>query len=134
MKLLRHWKILLTLTLVFGAGTVTGTVWTHLRFKHAFERGCKFENWTGDAMNLLQQKLNLTPEQQPKVRAILEDTGQQIKESFGKTVRESGGILVQSWRRVEQELTPEQRVIHQRMCQEFRDGLKQKLNIDLPEK
>lgn len=133
MKFLRHWKLLLVLMLVFGAGTVTGTVLTHLGFKHAFERGFQFQNWTAGAMNVLQKKLNLTPEQQPKVRAIVEDTGQQIKASLGRTIQESGGIMVRSWRRMDQELTPEQRVIHQRLCQEFRDRLKQKLSIDLPE-
>jgi len=133
MKRLRHWKLLLALALVFGAGAVTGTVWTHLKFKRAFEWGFESENWVNAAMDHLQGKLELTTDQQPKVRAILEDTGQQIKAKLGQTVEESGEIIVQSWRRTSQELTPEQREIFQRMCQAFRDRLKQKLNIELPE-
>jgi len=133
MKILVHWKIVLAFVLVFAAGAVTGTAWTRWQFKRAFERGFTLEHFTASAMDALQKKLNLTPQQQPKIRAIVEDMAQQFKAAFGKTTKESGGILVESWRRVDQELTPEQRTIHARMKQEFRGALKKHLNIDLPE-
>jgi len=133
MKILAHWKIVLAFVLVFAAGAVTGSAWTHWQFKHAFEKGFTLEHFTAGAMGALQKKLNLTPQQQPRIRAIVEDMGQQFKATFGKTTKESGNILVESWRRVDQELTPEQRTIHAQMKQEFRGALKKHLNIDLPE-
>jgi len=132
MKAIKHWKVFLVLVLVFAAGGVTGVVGTSLHFKHAFEWCLKQENWTAEAMKHIQKELNLTPEQQPKIRAIVEDTGRQIKGKFGQAVKESGEVLVGAWRRINQELTPEQRVIHQRKCQEFREGLKKALDIELP--
>lgn len=124
MKILAHWKIVLALVLMFAAGAVTGSAWTHWQFKRAFEKGFTLEHFTARAMNALQKKHNLTPQQQPKIRAIVEDMAQQFKATFGKTTKESGGILVKSWRRVYSELTPEQRTIHAQMKKEFRGALK----------
>jgi Spy/CpxP family protein refolding chaperone len=132
MNALKHWKVFLALILVFGAGTITGSVLTVVHFKHAFERGLTAENWTAQAMKFMQKELKLTPEQRPKIRAILEDTGREFKGTFGQAIRESGTNLVTCWQRIDRELTPEQRVIHQRKCQEFRQGVKKLLSVDLP--
>ncbi len=132
MKILKHWKVILAIILVFGAGGVLGSALTVVHFKRAFERGFTVANWTAEGMKFMQKELKLSPEQQPKIRAILADTGGQFKESFGRAIRESGTNLVASWHRADQELTPEQRVIYQRKCQEFRETLQKKLKIELP--
>ena len=132
MKALKHWKVVLALALVFTAGAVTGSVWTTMCFKHAFERHLQLDTWTADVMNYMQKELKLTPEQRPKIRAIIEDTGRRFQGTFGQAIDESGRILVDSWRRIDQELTPEQRVIEQRNRQKFREGVKKALKIDLP--
>jgi len=132
MKLLQHWKILLVLALVFAAGAVSGIVGTHLKFKKAFENSFNPDIWVSRTVADLQARLKLTPEQQPKIRAIVEESVFQIKKSFGTAIHETGEIIVQSWSRVDQELTPEQLVIHQKLCQEFREGLKKKTSIELP--
>ena len=82
MKILKYWKVFLALVLVFAAGAITGAVCTTLSVRHAFERGLKLENWTADAMKFEQKELKLTPEQQPKIRAILEDAGRQFGGAF----------------------------------------------------
>jgi hypothetical protein len=131
--LFRHWKIVLGLVLVFAAGAVTGSVFTHIATKRAFERGLKFENWTAAVMAHLEKKLNLTPDQKPKVREIVEDMGKQLQGAFSKTLEESGRIVVQSGKRIDQVLTDEQRAIHAKEKKQFRAGLKKVLNLDLPE-
>lgn len=109
-----------------------GSALTVVHFKHAFERGFTVENWTAEGMKFMQKEVKLTPEQQPKVRAILSDTGEQFKKSFGQAIHESGTNLVISWHRIDRELTPEQRTVYQKKCQEFREMLRQKLKIELP--
>lgn len=133
MKALRHWRVILAVVLVFAAGGVTGAVVTTLSFKRAFERGFDVENKTTKVMKELQRDLNLTPDQQPKIRAILIDTGHQFEKSFGQAMKESVTNLVASWKQVERELTPEQRVIFRHKCEKFREGSKKGgLKIDLP--
>jgi hypothetical protein len=133
MKAPKHWKVILTVLLVFAAGAVTGSVATTVHLKRAFERSLSVENWTNEGMKFLRKKLVLTPEQQPKIRAILQETGEQCGSSFGYAVRISGTNLVASWHRIEQELTPEQRTVYRAECQKFRDELKKGLKIDLPQ-
>jgi Spy/CpxP family protein refolding chaperone len=134
MKLFKSWKLILMLVLVFAAGATSGVAWTHLQFKRAFEGCLKYESWTTQVMNHLQKKLNLTPEQQPKARAIVEETGLKLKATFGKTMKETGVILVDSWRSMDAVLTPEQRAIHDQMTDEFRKDVKKALDFDLPSK
>jgi len=132
MKILKHWKVILTIVLVFAAGAVTGSVGTVLKFKYAFERGLSVQGWNSQVMGILQKELKLTPEQQPKIRAIVQETGQEFGQTFGQAIRVSGTNLVVFWHRLDQVLTPEQRVIHHQKCDEFRGKVKQALQIDLP--
>src|SRR5262245_53306411 len=132
MNALRHWKVLLTIILVFAAGGVTGSIVTVLHFKRAFEHGFDVENKTAEVMKEMQRDLKLTPEQQPRIKAILTETGHKFETSFGQAMRESGTNMVASWKQIEKELTPEQRAIFQRKCQKFREGVKKNLKVDLP--
>lgn len=132
MKALRHWKVILVLLLVFAAGAVLGGVVTMRFCKQAFARGFDVEHKVAGIMNDLQRDLQLTPEQRPKLKAILLDTGHRLEGNFGRAMRESGTNVVATWRQIEAELTPDQRAIFQRKCQKFRDGVKQDLKIDLP--
>ena len=132
MKILKNWKVILAIVLVFGAGVVIGSVLTVLKFKYALERGFTVENYNAMTMRFLQKELKLTPEQEPKLRAIVEETGQQFGQSFGQAIRVSGTNLVTSWQRIDQVLTPNQRVIFRSKCQEFRQKLKEGPKIELP--
>ena len=132
MKILRDWKVIVAFVLVFGAGSVTGSVLCFMHFKHAFERAFTVENWTSAAMGFLQKELKLTPEQEPQVGAIVHETGEQFGQAFGQAIRVSGTNLVASWGRIDRVLTPSQRVIYHQKNEEFRKNLKKGLNIDLP--
>jgi len=132
MSIFKSWKVIAVVALVFVAGVVTGWALSVVHFKHAFERGFSVENWTSTTMGILQKELKLTPEQQPKVRAIVQETGEQFGQSFGQAIRISGTNLVDSWHRIDQVLTPDQQAIHERKCEEFREKVKKGLKIDLP--
>jgi hypothetical protein len=132
MNFLTRWKVILVIILVFAAGGVTGSVSTVAFLKLKFARGFNVESKIAREMQELQKELHLTPEQQPKIKAILLDTGHKFETSFGQAMRESGTNTVESWKLIEKELTPEQRVIFQRRCQKYRDEIKNTLKVDLP--
>jgi hypothetical protein len=133
MNIARSWKLALALGLVFAAGGVTGSVVTTLAIKHAFESSMRFENWTEHVTAHLEKRLQLSDQQTPKVRAIVDAMGPQLRAVFTKAVQDSGQILVESSRRIDEELTPEQRAQHAAMKREFRAHLKERLGVDLPE-
>jgi hypothetical protein len=132
MNIFKHWKVIVAVILVFAAGGVTGSVGTIVYLKQHFARGFNVESKTAREMQELQKELNLTPVQQPKIKAILLDIGHKFESSFGLAMRESATNTVESWKLVEKELTPDQRVIFRRRCQKYREEIKNTLKVDLP--
>jgi len=132
MKLLRYWKIILVLVLLFVAGVVSGSVATHQVIKRGFERALNFENWKAGVMHVLQSKLKLTPEQHQKIAVLVDERGREIKAEFGKSFNESGRILVHLQKDIDQQLTPQQRAVHDEMKRDLRSDLKRKFNFELP--
>jgi hypothetical protein len=133
MKLLRYWKVVVGLTLVFAAGVVSGSVATHQMLKRGFARALNFQRWKTGVVHVLQSKLSLTPEQRQKIAVLVDQRGQEVRGEFSRTFQESGRIMVQLQKEIDQELTPQQRAIHDRMKREFRAELKKRFNYDLPE-
>jgi hypothetical protein len=133
LKLLRYWKIVLGLLLVFGAGAVSGVVGTHYVIKHGIEKALNFEHWKAGVMQVLQTKLNLSSEQHAKIETLLEENGREMHTTFSRTFNDCGHILVRLQCQIDQELTPQQRLIHEQMKQQLRAELKKKFNFDLPQ-
>jgi hypothetical protein len=133
MKLLRYWKIITGLTLVFAAGAVTGSVATHHFIKRGFDRAMNFDAWKAGIMGTLQSKLSLTPVQHETIAVLVDQRGREVRGTFSRTFNECGHILVQLQHQIDQELTPAQRDVHDQMKREFRAELKKKFNFDLPQ-
>ena len=129
----RYWKIGAALFVVFVAGAVTGSVGTHLWISHRLKTAFDYDQWKKGVMQVLQSKLNLTPDQHEKIAALVDAHGQEIRRSFAKAFEESGHTIVRLQMGVDQLLTPEQRTIHAQMKREFRAELKRRFNADLPE-
>lgn len=132
MRVLRYWKIVLGLVLVFGAGAVTGSVATHQVIKRGIERALNFERWKAGVMQELQTRLNLTPPQHQKIAALVDQHGREIRGLFSRTFNDCGQVLVQLQREIDRELTPQQREIHDQMKRGLRAELKKRFNYDLP--
>ena len=132
MKFLKHWKAILVLVLVFAAGGAAGSALTVAHFRSAFIESFRAEHWVDEAMKAMNRDLSLTVDQQAPIRIIVGDTVSEFGNSFGFAIRESGTNLVAAWNRIDPILTPDQRVIHQQKIQEFRDGVKKAMQIDLP--
>lgn len=133
MKVLAYWKIIAGLLVVFAAGAVTGSVGTHEFIKHGVKRALNFENWKAGVMHTLQDKLKLTPEQHQKISAIVDDNGHDIHQCFAHAFGDSGHIVVRLQKQIDQQLTPEQKLIHAQMKRDFRAELKKRFNFELPE-
>ena len=132
MKRRFRWQLVAVLVLVFLAGGVAGSMTTVVLLKRGLVQGLKFEHWTDAVMRTLRKDLQLTLEQEPRVRALVETTGRQLKATLDEGIAESGRIVVELGRNLDRELTPEQRPIRQRKEDEFRQRLKEDLEIELP--
>lgn len=132
MKPNRPWKIIAALVLAFIAGGFAGGFITGLRIQRAFEKSLQFENWAAETEASLSRKLSLAPEQRSETHVIIQDMEKEFRSIFGRTFRESGDLIVQSGRRLDKLLNPEQRAIHAEMKAELRRNLKRDLKLDLP--
>jgi hypothetical protein len=130
---MRYWKIVLSLLLVFAAGAVTGSVVTHQAIKRGVEHALNFERWKSGVMGVLQSKLKLSEEQHHKIEALVDAKGRDIRAAFSRAFDESGHDLVRLQVQIDQELTPNQRVVHAQMKRDFRAELKKRFNFNLPE-
>ena len=127
----RKWKFVGALCLVFAAGMVVGALATGIAVKRAFARSLRFETWTDRTSSMLKKRLELTEAQDQKVHAIVVEMGGQLKSTFGKAIAESGVSFVEYERRIDAELTPEQKIRHEKLKHDFRAAMK-KINLDLP--
>ena len=133
MKVFRYWKIILGLTLVFAAGAVSGGVATRYLLARGLSKALNFDHWKAGTMQVLQDKLKLSPDQHQKIEKLVDERGHEIRATFGTTFHQCGHIMVQLQHEIDQELTPQQREIHEEMKRGFRAELKKKFNFDLPD-
>lgn len=108
MILLRHWKMILGLMAIFGAGVGTGGVGAILLLVRNFTTPVPAQKWVDDRMTEFDRKLKLTPEQKSKIRPIMEAAVEQFRaigrESFERIIATAG----QAHEDIANELTPEQ--------------------------
>ena len=131
MKLL-HWKIIVGLVLVFGAGMVVGAVATGAMIHRAFARSVQFDRWTTKTTDILAKKLHLSPEQRVQVQVIVEATGQKLRRTFTMAINESGQTIMASSREMDKLLTPEQQAANREFLANFFRPWK-KLGLTPPE-
>jgi hypothetical protein len=129
-KLPRHWKLFLALFLVFGAGVTTGSVVTLLHFKRNFQKALRYETWIEGSMKSLEKKLGLTPDQLPQVQSLVDQTGQEVRNHLSVAATNCVVSLVRFGDRLDSQLSPEQRAVHQQMRIEFREGVRKTLHMD----
>lgn len=132
MNTLKVWKMVLLLVLVFLAGGVTGSVVTSFLGKRALARAFNFDLWPDGIVRALEERMTLSAGQKTKVQEIGEDLAKKMKNTLNNAIAESGRIIVDAQQQIDQVLTPEQRIIHAQMKEEFRTHLKEGLNVTLP--
>jgi hypothetical protein len=132
MMMPRWWKIVLVLALVFGAGVMAGLAWSTMQAHRGFMKALEYEHWVEGGVDHLRKELSLTPEQLPKVRALVEKAGQRIKANLKECGSECLGILDEFDDELAAELTVEQKAIQQAKRAEFREHVKTFLGLEAP--
>ena len=110
MKFLRHWKMLLGLMAIFGAGVGTGGVGTFVVIYKLVTSPVSTQRWTNARLSELETKLKLTPEQKTKIRPIVERTANRFREIGSEAFEKIFTTALQAHAEVARELTPEQQV------------------------
>lgn len=124
MRVLRHWKMILGLVAIFGAGCFTGVVALALfAFSHPSPE--TLNRWVNYRFKEYERRLKLTPEQHDKIKPIIQKTREQIRAIARNGCDQALPVLNDAHHQIEAELTPAQRVefekISGEMLQRLRD-------------
>ena len=107
----RSWKIILTLAAIvlvsFSSGFLAGSKNKQVELRQRFDPS----HWNVYAMNTLNEKLDLTVEQQERIQAIIDQTVNDMKSVHQDTVKKTSQLVDELLAAVDKELTPEQRTI-----------------------
>jgi hypothetical protein len=108
-SLLRHWRLILGLVVVFLAGGVTGSVLTLGAVHRRYQQLQHPDTWGPRTLAWLHRELKLTPEQEEQARPIVdEEVGELVRLRDGAD-KDRRVIIGRMLLRVAEHLTPEQR-------------------------
>jgi len=127
MNPLNHWKIILTMLAIFTAGTVTGSMVTVRVIKNVVTQRTAPDYWATGLMREYERRLELTPAQTPKVRAVVERAGSELRRVRTTVGTEIAQVVRAAQEDVARELTPEQLVKFGELRREQRQRFLQRL-------
>jgi Spy/CpxP family protein refolding chaperone len=126
------WKLVLLLSGIFVTGAVAGGVVAMRYVRHAMPRHASPEQWGPARLKRLSEQLNLTPDQEEKLRPIvrrdMEDLGRIRASSFTESKR----IFERMEHDIAEVLTPEQREKFEQMNRERREHLQRLMMMKEP--
>jgi predicted HNH restriction endonuclease len=125
-----NWKIVLSLVAIFVTGAITGSFITLVVGKYEVHRQSDPHKWVELTMGRWRTRLRLSDDQERKLRPIVEETVNDLRNLRSLDLRETDDILARAQERIEPELTERQRRKFQRMREERRRRLRDWLNID----
>ena len=134
MNPLNHWKIILTMLAIFATGTVTGSMVTVRVIKGVIARRTAPDYWVAGLMREYERRLELTPEQSPKVRVIVERAGSELRRVRATVGTEIAQVVRTAQEDVARELTPEQLVKFDELRRDQRQRLLERLSNAPPPK
>lgn len=124
MRILRHWKMILGLTALFGAGFVSGAIGLLVvAVNHPTPEA--LNRWVNFRFREYEHRLKLTPEQKVKVRPIVQNTREQVRAVARTAIEQSVPILDQAQMQIAAELTPEQKAEFEKMNRETMKRLRE---------
>jgi len=117
MRLLRHWKMIIGLGALYGAGCVTGFVlllWVAVHNPTPEQ----LNRWVNVRFKDYEKRLKLTPEQKEKIKPIVQNTRDQVRAITRLSVEQTLPVLDDAQHKIELELTPQQRVEFEKISRE----------------
>ena len=109
------WKITLVLLAIVlvsaGAGGIVGAK----LMQHLLKRKHTPETWNQSVMHVLQRNLRLTPEQTPKVQAMIDSGVEEMKRIRLETIVKTDAVIDHLVLEADTELTPEQQAELQKL-------------------
>jgi len=108
---------------IFIAGAVFGSALTIGIGRRVIERTKNPAIWNVEAMRRLDHRLDLTPEQRERVRPILVEMAQRMREVRIASRREWTAIIQDTRDRLRAELTPAQQVEFDKLAARTRENL-----------
>jgi len=127
-----RWKIVLTLFAIFVAGAVTGGFLTIRAMKYEMPRRIEVPPGTPFSVDRWLAHLHLTPDQDQKLRPIIEQVDNELRNLRALDLREIEGILDRAQDRMNAVLTPDQRERLRQMLEERKQRLEQWFNVPEP--
>jgi Spy/CpxP family protein refolding chaperone len=132
MNAIGRWKIVLTLIAIFVAGAVTGGFLTIRAMKYEMPRRIQVPPGTPFSVDRWLAHLHLTPDQDQKLRPIIEQADNELRNLRALDLREIEGILDRAQDRMNAVLTPAQQERWQQMLEERKQRLEQWFNVPEP--
>src|ERR1700736_1255767 len=114
MNLASRWKVAFLVLASFVAGAVTGAFLVMASAKNEMRRERDPLRWFSNTPDRWRTEMKLTPEQDQKIRPILQEIDNELTNRRAVDLRETEGILSRGEDRIAAILTPEQRQqVHQ---------------------
>ena len=109
MRLFRHWKMVMGLMAIFGAGVGTGGIGTVVALHRIFTRPQPQDTWVNARLVDLERHLKITPEQKQRIRPIVQSAGLRIRDIGSDSYERIVTVAQETLEEISRELTPEQR-------------------------
>ena len=105
----KPWKVILAFTGIFVAGILVGGMLVLGWGKNTAQRSPMGEQFGPQLMQRLVTQLDLTPEQQTKVKPIVDQATEELRQLRHSTQRTTAGVLVRLQGDISAVLNPEQK-------------------------
>jgi len=117
----KPWQVILVLIGIFVAGGVAGGFVTLRVCKDKLVNRPVPEEWAPKHLKRLNDRLELTPEQQEQIRPIVRRNMEQLNRIRNTFVEETKTVVEGMQREISAKLTPKQRTKFERMNRELRE-------------
>jgi Spy/CpxP family protein refolding chaperone len=106
---LSRWKVVFLVLATFVAGAVTGAFFVMGSAKDEMRRNRDPRRWFSNTPDRWRTEMKLTPDQEQKIRPILQQIDDELTNLRAMDLRETEGILSRGEDRIDAILKPEQR-------------------------
>lgn len=120
----KPWKVILAFTGIFLAGFLVGGLVTLRMGKNFTQRLPMSDQFGPQLMKRLVSQLELTPEQQEKMKPIVDQAAEELRDQRRSTQRSSAAVLVRMQGDISALLTPAQKTKFDELTAQQRDRFK----------